>query len=181
MSDDAGAWQALLDRHAPFALALARDRLRRSGAGGIQPEDLVQGVWVELLKEGALARIDPALGLRSYLAVSVIRAVHRHLRTVSRRRAREEARPVPPAPEAPDEPLLRTERDAEVEEALLVLAPEDRLLLRWIYWDGLSYAEVAEISSIRESSVGPLLSRVRERFREAFKRKKAARDPAPSG
>ena len=180
---DSEAWRAVLERHGPFALGLARDRLRRAGAAGAHPEDLVQEVWVALLVGGgrALRRIDPALGLRSYLAASVLHAVHRHLRGASRRRTREEGHRIPPSPELPDEPLLRSERSGEVEAALVALEPRDRLFLRWIYWDGLSYATVARMSGVQEGSVGPLLARSREQLREALERKKGVRGPGTTG
>ena len=43
---------------------------------------------------------------------------------------------------------------------------DDRLILRWHYWDGLSYAEVSRLSGLRENSEGPALSRARGRLKE---------------
>lgn len=172
---DAGAWRRLLELHGPFALNLARARLRRSP--GIQPEDLVQEVWASLLADGAssLRRIDPALGLRSYLGAAVVNAARRHLKRSGRREVVEAGRRRA-SPEAPDEPLLRLESAEALETALSKLEPEDRLLLRWIYWDGRSYEEVARMSGIGLNSLGPTLSRVRARLEAALKRKKDARE-----
>ena len=169
---DGEAWREILRLHVPYTLGLVRGRLRRTGSHGIDAEDLLQEVWAALLANGGrnLAGIDPALGLRPYLAASVLRAARRHLSSSSSRRAREEARPRAPSSEAPDEPLLRTERAGEVETALASLQPRDRLLLRCIYFDGLSFATAARMAGVKESGLGSLLLRARERFREAFER-----------
>ena len=159
---DEHAWRAFLDLHSPFVLALARDRLRRAGADGIQAEDLAQEVWTGLLAGGWETLGDP----RSYLAVAVLNAFRKHLRENRRRRAREQARPIPEAP---------SWRPEEAEEALRLLPPEDRLLLRWIYWDALSYADVARLSGMKENSVGPALSHAREKLKAVLEKEKAAR------
>lgn len=177
---DAAAWREILEIHGPFALGLARDRLRRAGTGGIQAEDLVQEIWISLLANGGrnLRGIDPDGGLRPYLAASVIHAVRRHLSAAAGRRRREEARPQPPAPEAPDEPLLRTERSEAIEAALAELDPGDRLLLRWVYWDRKPYARISRLAGMPEANIGPTLGRARERLHLALKRKLDVREEA---
>ena len=174
---DAEAWKALLDLHGPFALGLAESALRRTGAEGILPEDLVQEAWTGLLS-GGWAHIED---LRSYLAATLLNAARRHRRSSARRRTREMAAPQRPEGEPADALLLRAERAEEMEEALSSLEPGDGLLLRWAYWDGLSYGEIARLAGLGENSVGPALSRSRDRFREALDRKKAARGGAGAG
>ena len=180
---DAGAWQALLDRHGPYALDLAQALLRRAGASGIQPEDLLQEVWTALLSDGGrgLKALDAQRGLRPYLTVMVMNAVRKHLRESGRRRAREQAHPALPPVGAPDEPLLQAESAEAMEAALSRLAPEEVLLLRWIYWDGLSYEQAARLAAIPPNSLGPLLSRLRERLGAILKSEKDARDRPVTG
>ena len=175
---DAEAWREVLELHGPFALGLARDSLRRSGARGVQGEDLVQEIWIALLANGGrnLRGIDPAVGLRGYLAASVIHAVRHNLKSSSARRRREETHPPASPTEAPDEPLLRTEREEAVEAALADLDPEDSLLLRWIYWDRKPYARISRLAGIPENNIGPTLGRARERLRRALERKKDVRE-----
>lgn len=177
---DSAAWAGILELHAPHVLGIARDRLKRSGADPSLAEDIVQEVWVALLAGGGrnLRGIDPALGMRGYLSASAIRAVHRHLKSSSSRRVREEGHALPPAPGVPEEPLLRAEKIQEVETALASLEPEERVILRWTYWEGLSYAQAGRLAGLKESSVGPALTRAREKFKEALERNKTARGKA---
>jgi RNA polymerase sigma-70 factor (ECF subfamily) len=161
---DAQAWTELLGRHAAFAHALAARRLRRAGYGPAEAEEVVQQVWVWLLRNAAGVRLEQE-GLRPYLAVAVLNAVRTWLRAESRRAAREISHPLPPAPGTPEDPLLDAERAAGIGKALSCLEEEDQLLIRWVYWGGLSYPQVARLLRIPENSVGPRLTRVRERVK----------------
>jgi RNA polymerase sigma-70 factor (ECF subfamily) len=159
---DREAWDRFVSLHQAFALGLARARLRRAGFGHAEADEVVQEVWLTLLKDGRMGRINPAQGFRPYLARAVLNAARDWLRADARRGAREVSRPPRPSPEAPDEPLLRREEGSRLESALAVLLPRDRLLLRLIYWEGLGYAAAARILGISPNGVGPLLTRLRQ-------------------
>lgn len=166
-------WHDLLQSHGHAMLGLARSLLRHARLDGIQPEDLVQEVWTALLSDGgrALGAID-ARGPGPYLSVCVANAVRKHRRG---RRRQPERLP------GFEDPLLRMERAETVERAMSALEPEEALILRWIYWEGLSYARAARLAGIRENSVGPLLSRAREHLRRALESGKPAREALDRG
>ena len=169
MSD--AAWRENLEHHGPYALGLARQALRQGGMDGSLAEDVVQEVWAALLADGGrrLRAIDPARGSRPYLSAAVLNAARTRLREGGRRAARERDHAARPAsPDAPEEPLIRAETAEGLERALALLDPEERLLLRWIYWDSATYAEAAALMGVEASSVGPLLTRARERLRLAL-------------
>ena len=151
-----------LARQGSFLLRLARERLRRAGAGDAESEEVVQDLWARILETRPDLPADEE-ALQDYLAAAVLNGVRMRLRSRARRRAREAA--AVRSPEAPDDPLLRMEEAESLEKALARLDPEARLLLRWIYWDGLPYARIASLLDVRENSVGPRLSRIREELR----------------
>lgn len=153
----------LLSRHEAFALRLARERLRGSGAP-FEAEDIVQEVWAALLEEGA-KRLDPA-GFRPYLAAAVLNTARLRLRAWGRAavRDRDHARL-----RSREDPLFLKETSEEVSAAMARLPWRQQLLLRWIYWDGMSYAQAASLARIPENSVGPALSAAREELKKALR------------
>lgn len=153
--------ERLLEEHAAFARGLARERVRRAGFGSAEADEVVQEAWLALLKDGGRA-LASARDARAYIAATVLNAARMWLRSHARSSARDMAHPLPAAPEAPDEPILRRER---IEAALSRIDPEDQLLIRWVYWEGLGYDAVARLKGVEANSVGPMLSRVRERLR----------------
>lgn len=150
--------ESLLDAHGPRLLGLAESRLRRAGFGRAEAEEVLQEVWLALLKRPGLLPADPG----PYLAAMVLNAARQWLREGTRRAGREAAHPLRPLPGTPDEPLLRREDAAGLREALGRLHPDDQLLLRWIYWEGLDYASAGSLLGLLPDSVGPRLSRARE-------------------
>jgi RNA polymerase sigma-70 factor, ECF subfamily len=75
----------------------------------------------------------------------------------------------------PDTDVLAEERRHAVRAALDDLEPRDRALLL-LRHEGYSYRELAAALRIRDSSVGTLLARARERFRVALGRRHDALD-----
>ena len=166
----AGAWERLLSAHGAFALGLAGERLRRAGYGVAEAEEVVQEVWVAFLEHGGrrLLGVDASRGFRPYLAAAVLNAARAWLRGRERRRMREAALSPSLSPDVPEEPLLKAESQDRLTRAFSGMAPDDQLLLRWVYWEGLSYAQVARLRGLQENSIGSLLTRARKRLKEAL-------------
>ena len=61
--------------------------------------------------------------------------------------------------------LERNDRKRQIDRAMMKLEERDRLLLA-LYADGLTYKEIAEISTIGLSSVGKLLSRAIQKLKK---------------
>ena len=98
---DEAAWGALLERHGPFVLGVAVRRLKRAGFGRAEAEEVVQELWVALLRGAArAARLEG--GLRPYLAVSVLNRARTWLRGRARDAARDRSHPVHPEGVADD-------------------------------------------------------------------------------
>lgn len=168
---DPGAWELLVQRHAGFLFGLASSRMRRAGFGAGEAEEVVQEVWATLLRKRP-GELPERLDFRPYAAVMVMNGVRTWLARGRSRTAREQARIQPRAPEAPDEPLLKGEDLARLEAGMADLGPDDQLLLRWIYWEGLTYAQVARLLGVARGTVGARLSEVRARLRQTLEKAK---------
>ena len=168
---DPRAWDRLLELHGPYVLGLASNLMRRAGCGPAEADEVVQEVWLALLREDVrgLRGIDPARGMKPYLSTAVLNASRRWLRTRGRRRERDLSA-VPPSrsPEAPDAAFLEREEASRLARILETLPSRERLILGWVYWEGLSYAQVASLLGISPNAVGPLLTRARSLVQEGL-------------
>lgn len=127
-------------------------------------DDLAQEAFVRLLNHD----VDGEK-VRSWLFTVATNLVRDRARTRTRRaRLRETPDLDPDTPESPDESLAREERKERVRRALDRLKPRDRemLLMRE---EGFSYAEIAEATGVKETSVGALLARALDRFDSAYR------------
>lgn len=133
--------------------------------------DVAQETFIRLYQRGRLPE-----ELRAWL-VSVANNLLRDERRRDTRRARllESHAITDVAERRPDTDLLADERRRAVRAALDELAPRDRALLL-LRHEGYSYRELATALHIRESSLGTLLARARERFRVALGRQHHALD-----
>jgi RNA polymerase sigma factor (sigma-70 family) len=169
---DAEAWKSLLGRHEAFVLGLACERLRRAGFGRAEAEEVVQEVWLSFLARGG-AVPDLRQGLQPYLAAAVLNTARLWLRSGGRLAVRERSHaPRPPAPEVPDESLIRAERTGRLEAALARLGLREQMLLRWTYWEALDYRAIAGLMGVSENSVGPMLSQARQGLRRLLESEK---------
>ncbi|MEA3309513.1 MAG: sigma-70 family RNA polymerase sigma factor [Chloroflexota bacterium] len=61
----------------------------------------------------------------------------------------------------PEQQLVRKEQAEQVQELLALLNPVDRSVLTLFYWEGLSYAEISEVTALTESAIKSRLYRTR--------------------
>ena len=125
------------------------------------PKNVVQDTFVKCCSTcgpGAIARPE---GMAFTVAANGCRDRTRAGGDGCRGRPSSEERPAPPPAAADFEPALL---------ALLTLAPRDRLLLS-LRAQGLSYAEIARAAEIRPTSVGRLLARAVDRWKQSLKEK----------
>lgn len=125
-------------------------------------KDLVQEVFVKLhlqLQAGETVEFP-----KTWLYRVATHGALNHLSRTKKHLAIEEAVHVT-GKDGADELLERSDRKKQIERVLLKLEERDRLLLV-LYADGLSYKEIAEISTIGLSSVGKLLSRAIQKFKK---------------
>lgn len=90
-------------------------------------------------------------------------------------RVRRESQLECPKCDEPEDTFFKKEDIQLTHQALAGIPPRDRtcLLLRS---SGHTYAEIAEITGVQESSVGTILARARERFRKEYLRLKGSDD-----
>jgi RNA polymerase sigma factor (sigma-70 family) len=162
--------------------------VRRKGHGPAQAEDVVQGVFAELLERGFVDRLDPGKGhFRGYLKGAVDHHLHHlHERATAQKRgggaerlgldcdaAEQQLGSVPAAPEAAFD---RQWALGVVEQALGELraefasgarrGPIEQFLKMFRAGEPLSYAQAAAESGVSPSQLKAFLHRTRVRFRD---------------
>ena len=182
---DEAAWSALIERFRAPVLSAARS----VSAGAAEAEELAQSVWAELYGLRTRADGRPAGKLGYYSGCgslggwlqAVVRqmAVDRHRRT-SRLVQTEEAADFDRLAQGdhhgadgfknasssldPERTLANTEAAEAVQTALArvigELAPEDRLLIKLYYFDGLRLREAGAVLGVHEATASRRLSRL---------------------
>jgi RNA polymerase sigma factor (sigma-70 family) len=152
--------------------------VRAQGVPAHEAQDVVQGVWISLLREAGSIR-DPMATLQWMLVTarrSAWRAVqHRRTdltHTSSDERALELV--VTPAEDAPDTTVLREERDRVLWDHVQALPERCRALLRLVALvDRPDYTVVSQSLGMPVGSIGPTRGRCLAKLRAAL-----AADPA---
>jgi RNA polymerase sigma factor (sigma-70 family) len=128
--------------------------------------DLAQEAFVRLYRRGTMPDTPEAW------LISVAMNLFRNARTTRNRRLRlltaargAQAHADPPA--APDQALVSEETRRRVRETIDRMPARDRRMLL-LQAEGFSYREIAAGLGLNEASVGTLLARARDRFREIY-------------
>jgi RNA polymerase sigma factor (sigma-70 family) len=168
------AWNALVQRHTSLLWSIARSyRLSSADAA-----DVVQTTWLRLVEH--LDKIADPERLPGWLATTTRRECIHLMRRTDRRTefAAELPDPEDDGP-APDEALLRDERDAELWRALARLDELCQRLLRVLMADPPpAYTDVAEALGIKVGSIGPTRGRCLAKLRALLNNPGQAPDPA---
>lgn len=155
---EATAWNALVERFQGLVWSVARAH----GLRGHDAGDVSQTTWMRLVEHLDQVR-DPAR-VGSWLATTA----RRESVAVLRRGGREQPVEIddytmPPPPETtsgPEQALLTGERDRLLREALAVVSPRCRRLLRILLADPApTYAEVGAALEMPVGSIGPTRAR----------------------
>lgn len=172
---EADAWEILQTRHSAGIRRAAAARLRTllPGASGAEADEVIQRVMAKLAADGgrALTGFEGRARLGTWLTALTLREATDFARSEARARSRTERaaqRQTPETVPSPLQQLVHSEDLARLEQALASLAGRDRLLLRLIYWEVLSYREAARILGVAEGSISPLLERARSALVAAF-------------
>jgi RNA polymerase sigma factor (sigma-70 family) len=158
---DERSWNALVDRYSGLVWAIARNH-RLSAA---DCDEVFQTTWLRLVEHAARVH-DPAK-VGGWLATTARHECLRILRRSGRQIPMGEDMPEGPdhAP-APDEDLLRGERDQSLWAAFARLPERDQALLRLLTADPApSYEEIGAALDMPVGSIGPTRARCLERLR----------------
>ncbi len=162
---DPCALAALYDRYAASLLGVAYRILKDR----CDAEDLLHDVFLEVWQQAH--RYDPQRG-----AVSTWLMLRMRSRAIDRARARATARAYGMMPSRPeptftlthDDPSLAPDR-ARARQAIAQLSEAQRIVLESIFFEGLSYREVAQRCDIPEGTVKSRVAAALAKLRQALR------------
>ncbi len=172
------AWEDFVDRFMGLVLHVI-DHTARSRGILVSPEDredLCAQVFLEIIKNefAVLRHFRRQSSLATYLTVVSRRVV---VHALVARRSSERAAMAQVAAQAPmagattsSEPEERFADRDEIERLLKELDAAEADVVRMYHLEGKTYQEIGWAVGISENSVGPLLSRAREKMRRAAQR-----------
>jgi RNA polymerase sigma-70 factor (ECF subfamily) len=160
---EAQAFRALVDRHLPTVLAIARRMLRDDA----EAEDVAQETMLRLWRNAARLELGEG-GVRPWL-----RRVAANL-CIDRVRAQRNTSLGDTLPEEVEPPsqmtrLAERELGRRVDAALKALPERQRIALTLFHYEGMSQIEVGEVMGISDEAVESLLARARRALKVALK------------
>ncbi|QDV44759.1 RNA polymerase sigma factor SigX [Stieleria neptunia] len=160
------AWQDFTERFLGLVIHVANHTAESRGLSldDSTRDDLVAEVFMVLLASdrGVLRRFRRDSSLATYLTVIARRVIARRLHLDGFRSRLS----VTAAEPATTEPTERIENREEVERLMARLNPEESSVVRMYHLEGMSYQEISKAIGLAENSIGPMLSRARQKMRE---------------
>lgn len=165
LTREPGAWDAFVDRFAGlFRWVVDRSAAQRQlPLSAADRDDLIAEILLECLRNDAavLRTFAGRSSLPTYLTVVARRvAVRGLLRTIESGHVPAAAVPAPSRDETE-----RTVNREEVEALLAHLADDEARLVRLHHLEARSYGEISRITGMPLGSIGPALSRAREKMK----------------
>lgn len=157
------AWQDFADRFLGLVVHVTNHTAKSRGIkiDSSTRDDLVADVFLTLVVNdfAVLRRFRRNCSLATYLTVIARRVVVRRLSTMQK------APPTANLNPAAQQPQERIENQEEVQKLLLRLDPREASVVRMYHLEGKSYEEIAQVVGMSTNSVGPVLSRARNKMR----------------
>ncbi|MBL8176632.1 MAG: sigma-70 family RNA polymerase sigma factor [Bryobacterales bacterium] len=153
-------WDALFREQYPFLVRQAARILGNQSEG----EDIAVEAFVRLMAERSAVRHYGGWLKRCVLHLALDR-----LRANHRRANREKLAGATPGADNQESRLIAEQEQARVRWILTRLPHRDAVLLMGRA-EGCSYRELAEMAGIRLTSVGAMLAKAEERFKERYER-----------
>lgn len=160
------AWQDFVDRFLGLVIHVANHTAESRGIklDEATRDDLVAEVFLVLLASdrGVLRRFRRDSSLATYLTVIARRVIARRLFDDTSRKNLSLAGGAAVA----ESPQQRIEDRDLVERLMARLDPQETDVVRMYHLEGKSYEEISKLVGMSENSIGPLLSRARQKMRE---------------
>ncbi len=159
------AWQDFVDRFLGLVVHVANHTAEARGLSIDQStrDDLVADVFLTLVANdfSALRRFRRNCSLATYLTVVSRRVIVRRLRSLQQQKGI----PAGVTDRPSQEPPARIDNQEEVQKLLLRLDPNEANVVRMYHLEGKSYQEISQVVGMSENSIGPVLSRARDKMR----------------
>ncbi len=173
LSRDPQAWDAFVERFLGLVLHVARHTCRTRGStlGPQDEEDLVAEFFAAVVHDdfALLRRFRMESSLATYLAVVARRVMVRELlrrpSAASRTTIGLDSHAADPGATSPEQRLTNRE---EVERLLNGLTDTEADIVRLYHLEGKTYREISAAIGVPENSIGPTLSRARDKMRRAL-------------
>jgi RNA polymerase sigma-70 factor (ECF subfamily) len=167
-----GAWESFVKRYGGLFgfVASASARQRGLPLAANDRDDLIADVLVECLRDDAAALRSFAgrSSLATYLVVIARRVIARRLAIDAKAAGVRSAASRTKRPDImlPDEATRTADRE-HVERLLADLSHEEARLIRLHHLEHRSYGEISHLTGMPLNSIGPALSRAREKMRQS--------------
>ena len=163
LAGQASGWEDFVDRFSPLMLQVVHFTANARGLRlrADERDDLLAEIFVEFLRSdrAVLRRFREQSSLSTYLAVVGRRVVVRELL---------KSKPTQPLPSQLEKKTSTTDRGdlEELEQLIARLDEAESKAVRMFHLEGKSYEEVGKATGVNVNSVGPMLSRAREKLRD---------------
>ncbi len=163
------AWQDFADRFLGLVVHVANHTAECRGfeLDEATRDDLVADVFLTIVANDfeVLRRFRRNCSLATYLTVISRRVIARRLHSAMRIRNQANNGAVSATESGMDAPPTRIENQEEIQKLLLRLDPKEANVVRMYHLEGKSYREISEYVGMTENSIGPVLTRAREKMR----------------
>ncbi len=171
LADDSDAWRGFCDRFIGLVIHVV---YHTTNSWNIRisdetRDDLVSDVFVALLDKdfAVLRRFRGECSLATFLAVVARRIV---LRRISQMKLKSEVRSLSEMdmePESADNATMNYDNADLVEDSLAKLSSPEAAAIRMFHLEGKTYQEIGSHLGMPENSIGPFLSRARDKIRRS--------------
>jgi len=175
----AGGWEDFVDRYINLVQLVAHQTARSWSMilDEKQIEELVSDVFFEIIDNdfAVLRRFRLQSSLATYLTIIARRIVTRRLSQTNQIHRRERSIPTEALEKLPQnfngtgthDSTSVIETREEIEAAMASLSTEEATAVRMFYLEGMNYRDISTRTGLAENSVGPYLTRAREKMRQS--------------